>query len=127
MTGHNFSAESEPSRFHPLVITRNPVPRGERLELAVPPDSAWFRGHFPGRPILPGVAELGWAIAGAQLVFGYHHDPRHIECLRFRQPVIPGERLTLLLQADPHCAERIKFQYHRSGENISGGTLCFDS
>lgn len=127
MTGHKTSPESEPSRFHPLILARDPIPRGERLELAVPPDSAWFRGHFPGLPILPGVAALGWAIAAARLVFGYQRDPQHIERLRFQRSVIPGERLTLLLQADPHCGGRIKFQYHRGGEKISGATLYFDS
>ena len=30
-----------------------------RAEIQVPPDSPWFSGHFPGEPILPGIAQLG--------------------------------------------------------------------
>lgn len=28
-------------------------------EVRVPPESQWFSGHFPGEPILPGIAQLG--------------------------------------------------------------------
>lgn len=28
-------------------------------EVRVPPESQWFSGHFPGDPILPGIAQLG--------------------------------------------------------------------
>ena len=28
-------------------------------EIRVPPESQWFSGHFPGEPILPGIAQLG--------------------------------------------------------------------
>jgi 3-hydroxymyristoyl/3-hydroxydecanoyl-(acyl carrier protein) dehydratase len=28
-------------------------------EVQVPPESHWFAGHFPGEPILPGIAQLG--------------------------------------------------------------------
>jgi 3-hydroxyacyl-[acyl-carrier-protein] dehydratase len=28
-------------------------------EVRMPPESLWFSGHFPGEPILPGIAQLG--------------------------------------------------------------------
>ena len=28
-------------------------------EVRVSPESQWFSGHFPGEPILPGIAQLG--------------------------------------------------------------------
>ncbi|MFZ0614146.1 MAG: FabA/FabZ family ACP-dehydratase [Desulfobacterales bacterium] len=30
-------------------------------EVCVSPESLWFAGHFPGDPVLPGVAQLGMA------------------------------------------------------------------
>jgi len=34
--------------------------------LHVAPDTAWFAGHFPERPILPGVVQIDWAITLAK-------------------------------------------------------------
>lgn len=67
-------------------------------------DEWWVRGHFPGKPLLPGVLQIE---AGAQLgVFLYNSrfpEPRicaftHIDEVAYRNPVLPGETLYLLCQ-----------------------------
>ncbi len=68
----------------------------------VPPDLAVFEGHFPGRPVLPGVyqvesvAQLGAATVladerfrGTLPLFG------GIDRARFRRQVVPGDELTV--------------------------------
>lgn len=62
----------------------------------------WFRGHFPGRPVLPGVLIIeAMAQAGAVAVLA---DPARrdripffagIDGGRFRRPVRPGDELRL--------------------------------
>ena len=44
--------------WHELVVQSDASPRGFAAEIRVAPDSPWFDGHFPGRPVLPGVAIL---------------------------------------------------------------------
>ncbi|MFC1889397.1 hypothetical protein ACFL4G_06530 [Thermodesulfobacteriota bacterium] len=43
----------------PLTKLRTTDQGAIEAEACIQPDSAWFDGHFPNRPILPGVALLG--------------------------------------------------------------------
>ncbi len=63
-------------------------------------DSPWFSGHFPGNPILPGVALLGF-VQDAMQEFGHlRGKPLAIKGLRrvkFTRLVRPNEHLTIIL------------------------------
>jgi 3-hydroxyacyl-[acyl-carrier-protein] dehydratase len=71
-------------------------PDGMTIEVQVPAASPWFSGHFPGNPILPGVALLS-IVAGAIV----RHEGRQgkkirlssLKRVRFKMPVRPDERL----------------------------------
>jgi len=79
----------------------------------VPADSPWFSGHFPGEPILPGIALVHivrQAIAqetqkkGEQLQF---HALRRV---RFTQPVRPGEVLSVKITGED-LGEEVLFHF----------------
>ncbi|HET9400269.1 MAG TPA: 3-hydroxyacyl-ACP dehydratase FabZ [Candidatus Acidoferrales bacterium] len=63
----------------------------------------YFQGHFPGKPILPGVIMLeAMAQTGGLLLLEEIPEREDkllyfvaIDGVRFRRPVIPGEQLTL--------------------------------
>lgn len=67
----------------------------------------FFPGHFPGRPIMPGVLIVE-AIAQAAGVLAFKSMPEEgqgkpvyflgIDHVRFRKPVIPGDQLRLELE-----------------------------
>jgi acyl carrier protein len=59
----------------------------------VPADSAWFDGHFPGRPVLPGIAQLAMVQDLLGRVLGDGGRIVALSRVRFRQAVGPGARL----------------------------------
>lgn len=80
------------------------------------PDAGLFTGHFPGRPILPGIAHLAFVQRelGAPLAA--------VRSLKLRKPVLPEEPLDLTL-GDPDGEGWVRFEIRRAGEIVSGGSV----
>jgi len=66
-------------------------------------NEAHFQGHFPGRPVMPGVLIIeGMAQAGGLLLLHEIPDRENkllflaaVDGVRFRRPVLPGHQLRL--------------------------------
>lgn len=72
----------------------------------------FFPGHFPQKPIMPGVLILeAMAQAGGILAFKSFPDKKGsvlftgIDKARFRKPVIPGDQLKLVVEVVKHRRE----------------------
>jgi len=97
-----------------------------------PPDAYFFKGHFPGRPVVPGVLLIE-AMAQAAGVLGY----KTIGCtwrekgallirvdkVVFRKPVLPGEELVMELFFEHHRYPVSKF----NGKATVSGSLCAEA
>jgi 3-hydroxyacyl-[acyl-carrier-protein] dehydratase len=69
----------------------------------VPEDSIWFTGHFPGEPILPGIALVNTvydAIKRDAQDRGESVKISSLRRIRFTGPVRPGEKLSLSLTSE---------------------------
>lgn len=65
---------------------------------SVPADSIWYAGHFPGAPLLPGIAILALveeAISEAELREGKKVMITGVSRVRFRLPVKPDDRMVI--------------------------------
>jgi 3-hydroxymyristoyl/3-hydroxydecanoyl-(acyl carrier protein) dehydratase len=69
----------------------------------VPADSPWFSGHFPGEPILPGIALVyivKQAIIEEALKKGTQLHLHSLRRIRFTQPVRPGDKLSISINSE---------------------------
>ena len=95
-----------------------------KATIAIPVDGPWFEGHFPGRPILPGVAELALAIAALRQETGKPLPLRGVAFARLRHLVLPGDRLELSARerAGPEGeVSRLRLDLKRDGVLVANG------
>jgi len=94
------------------------------LDLIAPSDLFQFQGHFSDQPILPGVAQVDWAVRFAKDRFALAGDIDEISQLKFRQLILPDRPITLKLD---HQSEkmRIAFSFSHEEDVFSSGFLKF--
>ena len=95
-----------------------------RMRLEITSELAWFGGHFPGQPVLPGVVQLHWAVQAAQACFGFSTVPAELKRLKFKSIVVPPRELDLAISQIGDDAVRFEFS-HGETKN-SEGSLLFD-
>lgn len=130
-------------RIVEMIPHRYPFLMVDRLIDVIPGESAvgiknvtanepFFQGHFPGRPVMPGVliieamaqtaavivvASLGASAEGKLVYF------MSIENARFRKPVEPGDQLKLICRKERQRANVWKF----TGEARVGDTVVAEA
>jgi 3-hydroxyacyl-[acyl-carrier-protein] dehydratase len=92
-------------------------------------DEFWVEGHIPGRPLYPGVRMIECAaqlasfycrqFIGWQGFIGFGG----VEETKFRQPVVPGQRMLVLAKRVWHRHRRICCQ----NQGLVDGQLVFES
>ena len=69
---------------------------GISADIHVPPDSPWFDGHFPGEPILPGVAQIGMVFDAIRKARNPDLKISSVRRVRFKRIIRPDDQLKII-------------------------------
>jgi acyl-coenzyme A synthetase/AMP-(fatty) acid ligase len=94
------------------------------LALEASPELVYFDGHFPQTPILPGVAQVEWAVEIARENFALPLQFRGIHALKFQRVIRPAMPFSLEMQHDP-AKNSVSFRYFSAEGNHASGKLMF--
>jgi len=101
--------------------------RNLSADVHVPPESPWFSGHFPGNPILPGVAQLGMVLDALRHAFDDSLRVVEVSRVRFKQMVLPGDRLVVTAEARPNKVGSYTFRITKGDELVCNGTMVVEA
>ena len=106
----------------PDVRAVRPLANGVELDLFIPGDLAQLDGHFPGMPIVPGVAQIDWAVMFANTHLGLGTAAAQSLQVKFRRVTVPDTLVTLALRHAP-ARRRLTFEYRCGDETLSSGSI----
>jgi len=96
---------------------------GVVVEVRIPEDARYFEGHFPGSPILPGVAQIiALSEEPAARAWPDLGPAQGLRRVKFQKAIRPGDVLELRMSRK---GPKVSFHVLKEGELCSKGTLVF--
>ena len=89
------------------------------MSFAIPADHPCLPGHFPGRPLVPGVVLLERVIEAIEAAHG-PLDGLRLPHVKFLQPLRPGEEARIELEG---AAPRWRFRVLRGVDVLATGEV----
>lgn len=104
----------------PPIIQQRATNTGIVLLLDLLPALVVFDGHFPELPILPGVAQLEWAVHFGHTLLGAPTEFLGMNAIKFQKITPPGSQVELVLEYLPE-KQLLQFCYQSpAGQHSSG-------
>lgn len=86
------------------------------VDLACDPDHPAFAGHFPDRPLVPGVLLLDWAQHAVESASGL--TLAGVAAAKFLSPALPGDALTVVYEVDDQA---VRFEVRCGARAVASG------
>ena len=90
------------------------------MHFSIPPDHTCLPGHFPGRPLVPGVVLLEQVVQAVAADSGQPIGALRLPQVKFMAPLLPGEEATVVLEGQ---SPRWKFRVLRQDQLLVRGEL----
>lgn len=127
MITKSFDSPGPDNRTDPIILSQNINGDEAQFALHIPDDLIYFKNHFPGYPMLPGVVQTKWVIELAErlsLPDAFLEHFSTMKKLKFMRLIAPGHHLSLqltVLQSD----KSLSFRYFDDKGDYSSGQLIF--
>lgn len=90
------------------------------MQFTVPSDHPSLPGHFPGNPVVPGVAVLDRVLDALEAECGVQVGALRLPQVKFMQPLLPGQAATVTLEGE---APKWRFRVHHGERLIASGEV----
>jgi len=96
--------------------------------IIVGPDSLWFDGHFPGNPIVPGIAQMSMIFDLMQRTMGPGLKLDGFKRVRFKRLIRPDTPISVLIKPAGKTPKRFEYKLTADQEIVCTGfiDICVD-
>ena len=110
-------------KWYSLLNINRSAPDEIVAEIKVRPDSFWFSGHFPGDPILPGVAQLEMVFDTIQAFNKDALKASGIKKVRFKQIIRPNDAIKIIARHREQSPQTFSFRVMVRGQLACSGIM----
>ncbi|MEJ2283659.1 MAG: FabA/FabZ family ACP-dehydratase [Desulfobacterales bacterium] len=96
-------------------------------DIHVPSDSPWFDGHFPGEPILPGVAQIGMVFEAIRKAQKQELKVSSVRRVRFKSIIRPDDRLKIIAAPLKQENGSYSFRILVQDETVCSGVMAVEN
>lgn len=96
-------------------------------DILVPGASEWFSGHFPGTPMLPGIAQLAMVFDAIDQLCNQNMTVASVSRVRFKQIIRPDDHLRIIAQPRKNYAESYSFRIMVGEKLVCSGVMTLES
>lgn len=111
---------ASPAVAYPVA---GPPPNASRMEFRIAADHPSLPGHFPGRPVVPGVVVLDRVLDAIEAGHGPLNGLR-LPQVKFAQPLLPEQTARIELDG---AAPRWRFRVLRGDTLLASGEVVADA
>ena len=95
-------------------------------DIRVPSDSPWFDGHFPGEPILPGVAQIGIVFDAIRKAHNQELKVSSVRRVRFKRIIRPDDQLKIIAVPLKQETDSYSFRILVQDETVCSGVMTVE-
>lgn len=110
--------------LYPKVKSMSQDLHQAEIELLIPSNLAYLQGHFDDFPVVPGVAQVHWAIQYAKDLLGPFGELLKTTRIKFSSILQPNDNVSLYLNLDG-ANSCVAFKFKSEEKLFSSGQIHF--